>query len=356
MKRCASIVGIAIAACTGPANPPTVTPPTRPPGPHAVSTAAPAPASQPVADRVDAPPTPARKYDAAACTDRTQRFAQQVKAAYDFVDARSSFDYRRDLVAAAPDPALVAPPVTVELGRVAPPCPASWAAKVIGAGPTLTVAGSQRLADTTAAVMQRLPSKSAIGVDIRASIDLAVLEPVLVELSTIGPLQLAIAVEGMPFPVAVQETPAWVLERIRATRAASLPERPLVKSLVRDANLGCIALQPVVEAMNAEVNTNMKLFRRQTTEAVAACACSGVDVDALEVAVSLYFAGGGGSLTEGWLEFRVDPTSTTVVRAASRLQLVAALASVPRAQRAAGVKLELQPRRPTPTPIDARCL
>jgi hypothetical protein len=314
--------------------------PQAPPGSAA---AQPAPAAAaPAPPDVDAPPTPAKGYDAAACKVRVGTFEQRLRAVYERGEAESQL---RERPVAAPDPGLTAPPVTVYLHGAADPMAAqfcgAWAVTV-GVGESyVEINGRDRIAKAVAAVKARLPRGGRIEIQVGAHDGIGGTAPLFAALGKLGTLQLAVVVQRpagdeLPTP----DAPVWAARRYRAMKRMDSGEQDKLRESLQLAGGPCIQITDVFKRALDSDGVLGRLVE-VLPEAVAKCGCKDVDVDAFELFSVAIFNNGRYMLESGWLELAIRPASATTVTASTPLEFATGLAAIPREQRATGIKIEI---------------
>lgn len=336
-----------LAACgSSTASPPVTTPPparavaaASTPTPSPVPEAP--PASKVAAPDKDAPPTPPKTYDPKQCKERVATFEKRAMAAYEHSKKTRSFA-SLTLFADRSDPDLTTPLVVWIVRRNGPEgefCGA-WLTEVVLNGKTVaTNDGGQRNAKTLAAVSKRLAKGGTIGVHITPYLPMDTIEPFLVELQKLGPLALSVAVQGAEFAVSDADAPVWARERIRAYKQS--PSMKLLADGVRDSVTNCPALKTANDMVQADTSGDKGwIIATEYPKVVAACACTTIDVDALELFTVILLEGGYKSVTEGFLDLKVDPASPTKIASPTSQPFAKGLAKLTREQRRAGVALE----------------
>ena len=334
---------VVLVACGGSPPPaPVTTPPLMSSVAGAPTTRAPeAPAaSEPTFDE-NAPVTPPKTYDPEQCTTRVATFARRAMAAFEFSD-RSNSLASRTLFADRADPTLSAPLVIwIEHGRgMEGEFCGSWRTEVIVNGKTVaSFEGKQRNAKTLAAIKKRLANGGTIGVQLSPYLSMDTIAPFLVELQQLGPLALSVAVQGDDFAIPLDDAPAWARERLRAYLKS--PSMKIISTGIRDSAMSCPAHKAANDKILAdEVANKAFMIATEYPKAVAACACTNIDVDALEAFTVAMIAGGRKDVTEGFLDMKIDPGSATKVTAQSSELFGAGLAKLTREQRRSGIALE----------------
>lgn len=350
-----------LAACGGSA-----APHARPPSPVAEATAAPERAPERASEApsvaeapesakealpdANAPVTPPKIYDAKQCKERVATFASRAVAAYDHtrnVIRISDTTPFADQV----DPGLSTPLVVRILprGDMEGDWCGAWITEVVVNGKAVaTDTGKQRRTKTLAAVKKHLAKGGTIGVKIMPHLALDTIEPLLLELQAIGPLALGGYMVAGDFPVVLDDAPAWARERYQAHELSG--ETKILSNGVRDAVSDCPAHKAANDKVLADEAAGKGwVIAHEYPKAVAACACKGIDVDALELFTVELLGGHARVLTEGFLDVNIDPKSSTKLAAPTSRLFTAQLSKLTREQRRAGVALDTGGGPPTMT-------
>lgn len=301
--------------------------PTTPAAPMTPAAATPPTEATPAAPPTPAAPTTARSYDLAACSVRLALMAKRLADA----DAAGShdpapYDYPRG----AGDADLTGPDVLVELGT---------GARITGRGKPVALTGATLPAPIVKAVRKRMKAKDRLGVAMAADTPVADAAPLLEALAALGPLQVAVAVDGPPVP-------AWAAERL-AIVEADPGRRDLLAEATRQALGTCAAGRDVFDPARFDASSKSRQIAEHLPLAIASCACQRLDVDATEALVATTI-GGRATADTGWLAARFDPAAEAEVVAATVGGLVAQLAARPRADRLRPVKLVVGADPPAP--------
>jgi hypothetical protein len=309
----------------------------------------------------DAPVTPAKTYDAAACQARVKTMAQRLDAAFKFADAALGYMRWKQPVFGTPDPGLTAAPITVALGGTKDSMATQWCGAWgldIGAGEKWAhVEGKQRVAKAVAIAKKRMGKSGRVNVQLMMQpLELHTVAPLFAQLGKLGTLQLVIGVQGAPYVLPTSDAPAWAAERMRAIEKNPSTEKLRI-AVNASFDAKCAAMPLAFKKVSEDqYGSKAYVMAEEVPKAAAKCACVGVDVDALELFVGAVIAGGMRSNADGYLELRIDPKSATVVRAATEQELVEKLVAIPRADRVKGVKLELvEAPNAIPPSLRGRC-
>lgn len=308
---------------------------------------APAPAAEPATPtppppNPNAPPTPSRAYDEAQCKTRVELYAKRAMDAFKHSDA--SLQLReRTVSSTTADADVSAPDVVVSIARSSGPAGdfcGAWLTELVVKGKTVSKQqGKKRDAATVAAVKKRLSKGGTIGVNLPPRLDLATVVPLLVELGNLGPLALRVATDAPSLQLPTAEAPAWAVERYRAMEKSDSPSS-IISAGIRDSAIGCPAHKVANDkVVNDESGNKGYIVAIEYPKAVAACKCTNIDVDALEL-FTLVALGGPAPAQEAYLALRIDAASTARVKAPKSDDLASELAKLARDQRNAGIAFE----------------
>lgn len=295
-----------------------------------------------------APPTPPRTYDSTACAARVATFRERLTAVVAHDDrVRELTDGIRPIVAADSD--LPAPSLIVEVRDGSDDFCAEWGGQwgltVHARGRSQRFDGRDRVARAMRTIKKHLPPGGRIGVRVGWNRAMVPLEQLLVELSGLAPVQLAVAVEGPPYALPSQEAPPWALERLAAL--PSLPESRLephrsaaMRAAIEAASSGCAAIQSALQESVSNPSASIAHeIASLVPDAVSRCACSNVDVDALELFLSWHLGGKQRTVFPAWLEVRFVTDSSTKVPMWQWPSALHDLAALSHEQRANGIQI-----------------
>ena len=344
MRHAMKHVLVFLAACgsaSAPVSAPSPTPAPRVAPAPADPGSSPAPAQEAPPDE-NAPATPSKVYDAKQCKQRVETFEKRVMAAYEHSNKTLSL-MTRTLFVDRVDPDVTTPTVVVWFagnGGMEGEWCGTWMTEIVVNGKTVaTNEGKQRNAKTLDAVKKRLAKGGVIGLHIGPDLAMDTIEPLLIELQKLGPLALSVGVPGSEFAVAIDDAPAWARERYRAYKKTLSTK--ILSRAIRDAVVDCPAHKAATEKVVADTSGNTGwVVAKEYPKAVAACACRNIDVDALELFTVAMLEGGYKSVSEGFLELKIDPASPTKIAAPTSQPFATELGKRTRGQRRDGVALD----------------